>query len=87
MLAIETALDKFSALHDGRPPTEVVITPAATVALAAGRDFKISALRGIPVRVAEFDASESVKPGDGTRLGIFVNDNLVQLHVAAVDLR
>jgi hypothetical protein len=87
MQAIEMALDRFAVYHEGKLPTAVVITRAATLALAAGSDFKVSSLRSVPVKIEEFAAYEVVKPGEGSRLGIFVNDNGAQLHVEAVDLR
>jgi hypothetical protein len=86
MQALELALDRFSEVHEGKLPVKIVMTRAATIALAAGSDFKTSALRGVPVEIAEFPPSEAVAPGSGSRLGVFVNDNGVQLHVCAVDL-
>lgn len=87
MRAIELALEHFSKLHDGRSPTEIVVTRNAILALGAGPDFKVSSLKGIPVRIDDIVEADAVEPGAGTRLGMFVNDNGVQVHVAALDLR
>jgi hypothetical protein len=88
MHLVALALDEFSKLHDGRKPSEIVLTRAATVAIAADTEFKPDfTFLGIPVKVADFDGTEAVEPGTGTRLGMFVNDNQVQLHVCVVDLR
>jgi hypothetical protein len=87
MNVVEIALDEYRVSHAGGKPLKIVITPHAVLALGADADFKLSSFGGIEVQVTSFDGSEAVEAGKGTRIGLFMRDNGIQQHVAAVDLR
>lgn len=87
MQAIHLALKEFQDTHQGVPPTGIVITRRAVLAISAGQEPE--RVTGIPIQVVEsFDLAgfQACAPGSGKQLGIFLNDNGVQVHVAAVDL-
>jgi hypothetical protein len=78
-------LDQFKQSHNNQAPKEIVVAPAALAALAVKQSARTK-VDGIPVTCRLFDKSEAVKPGKGTRLGIFVHNDTGNLTVRSCDL-
>lgn len=70
MSYVADAIAAFIQLH-GKPPTEVVLTPVAALALAASKE-PLSA--GVPVVTREAYTLSLVSKGAGTRLVILESD-------------
>jgi hypothetical protein len=84
------ALNEFEQVHHSKPRS-IHLTPHAALALSALMSSKgerlSNSIHGIPLTVELIDGADAVKPGTGTRLGLFVRDTGVQQHVAVVELK
>ena len=78
-------LNQFKRNHDGNLPQEIVTAPAALAALAIKQSAHPK-IDGVPVVCRLFDPKEVLKPGEGTRMGIFVHNDSGDLSLRSCDL-
>lgn len=64
-------LEQFKQNHGGSLPQEIVVTPAALATLAIKQSARVK-IEGVQVVCRLFTPEEALKPGSGTRLGVFV---------------
>lgn len=78
-------LAQFKQSHRGTAPQEIVVAPAALAALAIKQSARPS-FEDIPLICRLFEPQEVLKPGTGTRLGIFVYNREGDLELRSCDL-
>jgi len=86
MSLLEKMVDQYVELH-GVYPTSIVLTPFAVLALALKEGLNKSlSYKGqtIPLTSTDFDYTEVVDRGSGSRLGVMVSDSS---RLTSVDLR
>ena len=75
---------QFKTAHGGIPPTKIVLTPQAALALAL-KEAYTPEFMGVGIEARPFDETEIAQPGKGSQLGIFMRGNPEALR--ACDLR
>lgn len=78
-------LEQFKQNHDGKAPLEIVAAPAALASLAIKQSAKLK-IDGVPLLCRLFDPKEVLKPGKGTRLGVFIHNDAGDLTLRSCDL-
>jgi len=85
MTILDRMLEQYRHKHQGEDPKQILVAPAACVALAAGRAVGTHC-QDIPVRCRLFEESEIVP--HGTTLGVFakrLSNN--EICIASCDLK
>lgn len=78
-------LEQFKTNHSGKAPQEIVVAPAALASLAIKQSARHK-VEGVPLTCRLFDPSEVLKPGKGTRMGVFVRNDAGDLSLRSCDL-
>jgi len=78
-------LEQFKQNHSGKAPQEIVVAPAALASLAIKQSAHPK-VEGVPLTCRLFTPQEALKPGKGTRLGVFVHNETGTLSLRSCDL-
>lgn len=78
-------LEQFKSNHNGQAPREIVVAPVALASLAIKQSAKPK-VGGVPLLCRLFEPTEALKPGEGTRLGVFVHNDAGELSLRSCDL-
>jgi hypothetical protein len=85
-ILLDAAITFFQERHASLP-TEVVITPHASLVLAASGRVPTHFL-GVKIACREFDAEDAVAIGAGSKIGCFIKEiNVLQQSVEFVELK
>ncbi|MGV0949149.1 MAG: hypothetical protein ACOYB3_00655 [Azonexus sp.] len=78
-------LEQFKQNHAGKAPQEIVAAPAALASLAIKQSARPK-VEGVPLTCRLFTPQEVLKPGKGTRLGVFIHNETGTLSLRSCDL-
>lgn len=65
-------VQQFKSSHRGAPPSKIVLTPQAALALGMKEAYG-PIFMGIKVEAAIFSEEAVARPGSGTHLGVFMH--------------
>lgn len=85
MRVLNQLLEQFRKHHDEKAPLEIVVAPAALASLAI-KQSATPKVDGVPLTCRLFALNEALKPGKGSRLGVFLHNNCGDLTLRSCDL-
>jgi hypothetical protein len=62
---------QYRTAHRHQDPERIILTPQAALALALMQTYS-GQFQGIEVEARQIDENEVAKPGEGTKLGVFL---------------
>lgn len=78
-------LEQFKQKHGGKAPLEIVVAPAALASLALKKSARPK-FEDVPVLCRLFSLKEVLRPGAGTRMGVFIHNDAGDLTLRSCDL-